>query len=48
VNYPELDMASFGPTLLSPHTPSERCLIPTVEKFYNYVLEILKNIPVKG
>jgi dipeptidase D len=48
VNYPEMDMASFGPTLLSPHTPSERCLIPTVEKFYNYVLEILKNIPVKG
>ena len=47
VNYPEMDMASFGPTLLSPHTPSERCLIPTVEKFYNYVLEILKNIPVK-
>lgn len=44
-NYPEMDMASFGPTLVSPHTPSEACLIPTVEKFYNYLLEILKNIP---
>jgi len=45
VNYPDMDMASMGPTLLSPHTPSERCHIPSVEKFYNFVLEILKNIP---
>lgn len=47
-NYPEMDMASFGPTLVSPHTPSEACKIDTVERFYNFVLEILKNIPVKG
>lgn len=47
VNYPEMDMASFGPTLVSPHTPSEACLIPTVERFYNFILEILKNIPKK-
>ena len=47
VNYPEMDMASFGPTLVSPHTPSEACLIPTVERFYNFILEILKNIPNK-
>lgn len=47
VNYPEMDMASFGPTLMSPHTPNERCLIPTVGKFYDYLLEVLKNIPVK-
>ena len=45
--YPEMDMASFGPTLLSPHTPSERCYIPSVGKFYNYVVELLKNIPCK-
>lgn len=45
VNYPEMDMASFGPTLVSPHTPNEACLIPTVEKFYKFLLEILKNIP---
>lgn len=45
VNYPEMDMASFGPTLVSPHTPSEACYIPSVEKFYNFILEILKNIP---
>lgn len=47
VTYPDMDMASFGPTLLSPHTPNERCLIPTVGRFYDYVLEILKNIPEK-
>ena len=47
VNYPDMDMASFGPTLRSPHTPDERCLIPTVGRFYDYVKEILKNIPEK-
>lgn len=47
VTYPEMDMASFGPTLESPHTPSERCQIPSVEKFYNYLVELLKNIPAK-
>lgn len=47
VNYPDMDMASYGPTLVSPHTPNEACLIPTVERFYNFTLEILKNIPKK-
>jgi dipeptidase D len=47
VNYPEMDMASYGPTLVSPHTPVEACHIPSVEKFYNFTLEILKNIPKK-
>ena len=45
VNYPDMDMASYGPTLVSPHTPNEACHIPTVERFYNFTLEILKNIP---
>ena len=47
VNYPEMDMASYGPTLVSPHTPNEACLISSVERFYNFTLEILKNIPKK-
>ncbi len=47
VTYPEMDMASFGPTLLSPHTPDERCFIPSVEKFYNFLVEMLKHIPAK-
>ena len=48
VTYPEMDMASFGPTLLSPHTPDERCYIPSVGKFYDFVVEMLKHIPAKG
>lgn len=47
VNYPEMDMASIGPTLLSPHTPDERCHIPSVGRFYDFVCEVLKNIPEK-
>ena len=45
--YPEMEMASIGPTLRSPHTPDERCNIPSVAKSYEYVLEVLKNIPAR-
>ena len=43
--YPKMDMVSFGPTQLAIHTPDERVNIRTVQKFYSFVLEILKNIP---
>ena len=46
-NYPHWDMISCGPTLMSPHSPDERLLIPTVEKFWNFIKEVLKNIPAK-
>lgn len=45
--YPSLDMVSFGPTLRGVHSPDERMLIPTVEKFWKHLLEILKNIPAQ-
>jgi dipeptidase D len=45
--YPELDMVSFGPTLRNVHTPDECLYIPTVEMTWNFLLEILKNIPKK-
>ena len=48
VTYPEMDMASFGPTLLSPHTPDECCHIPSVSKFYGFLVEMLKHIPAKS
>ena len=44
--YPSLDMISFGPTLRGVHSPDERLLIPTVQMVWDYLLEILKNIPV--
>ena len=45
--YPKMDMVSFGPTLRSPHTPNERCLIPSVDKYYKFVLTTLERTPKK-
>lgn len=44
--YPNWDMISFGPTIRSPHSPDERVYIPSVEKFWNFLVETLKNIPI--
>lgn len=40
---PGMDMISFGPTLQSVHSPDEKIYINTVEKFWDYLLEILKS-----
>lgn len=45
--YPKWDMISFGPTIRSPHSPDEKVNIATVEKFWNYLVEALQNIPKK-
>ncbi len=45
--YPKMEMISFGPTLQSPHSPDERCYIPSAKKFYDYLLATLEAIPVK-
>lgn len=45
--YPELDMISFGPTLQGVHSPDERMHIPSVEKFWMHLLDILKHAPCK-
>jgi dipeptidase D len=42
-----MDMISFGPTLRGVHSPDERMLIPTVDKFWRHLLDILKHIPEK-
>lgn len=44
---PNLDMISFGPTLRSPHSPAERVLIPTVKKFYDFLVATLEQTPLK-
>lgn len=46
-NYPHWDMISCGPTLMSPHSPDERLLIPTVKKFWGFIKEVMLNIPKK-
>ncbi|MBN1132594.1 MAG: aminoacyl-histidine dipeptidase [Bacteroidales bacterium] len=43
--YPGLDMISFGPTIKGAHTPEERLNIETVQKFWVFLLTILKEIP---
>lgn len=44
---PHMDMVSFGPTLRSPHTPNERCNIPSVARYWSFVKTILERIPKK-
>ena len=45
--YPHWDMVSFGPTLLSPHSPDERCYIPSVQKIWDYLKAVLAAIPAQ-
>ncbi|PSL44316.1 dipeptidase D [Chitinophaga niastensis] len=42
-----LDMISFGPTIHGAHSPDECVQISSVGRFYNYLLHILREIPVK-
>ena len=42
--FPGMDMVSFGPTLEGVHSPDEKIYIDTVERFWNYLLEILKRV----
>ena len=44
-NYPDMEMISFGPNIKGAHSPDERAQISSVQKFWIFVLEILKNIP---
>ncbi len=46
-NYPDIDMISYGPTILGAHSPDERVSIESVQKFWKYLLEVLKVIPNK-
>ncbi len=42
--YPGMDMVSFGPTLEGVHSPDEKIHIDTVEKYWNFLLGILRNV----
>ena len=45
--YPGLDMISFGPTIRFPHSPDEKVHIESVQKFWDFLLRTLEDIPVK-
>lgn len=42
--YPGLDMVSFGPTMRDVHSPDEKLLIPTVEKFWRHLTTVLEKV----
>lgn len=46
-NYPKMDMISFGPTILGAHSPEERVSISSTQKFWKFLIAILKNVPSK-
>ena len=48
LNYPGLDMISFGPTIRNPHSPDEKVNIKTVEKFWDFLLDVLADTPIKN
>lgn len=46
-HYPKMDMISFGPTIRYPHSPDEKVNIDTVQKFWDFLVLTLANIPAK-
>ena len=42
-----MDMVSFGPTIKGPHSPDERVEIESVDKFWDLLLKILKDLATK-
>ncbi len=46
-SYPDMDMVSIGPTIKFPHSPDEKIEIATVEQYWQLLVAVLANIPVK-
>lgn len=46
-NYPNLDMISFGPTICFPHSPDEKVEIASVAKFWDFMVSVVENAPLK-
>ena len=46
-SYPGLDMVSFGPTIRFPHSPDEKVLVDSVQKFWDYLVLTLEHVPEK-
>jgi dipeptidase D len=42
--YPGMQMVSFGPTIVNPHSPDERVQISTVESFWRYLKLVLETV----
>ena len=42
--FPNMEMISFGPTIIGPHSPDERVNIKSVEKIWRFLVTLLKNL----
>ena len=42
--YPGMQMASFGPTIMNPHSPDERVQISTVDDFWKFLKLVLESL----
>jgi len=42
--YPNLEMISIGPNILGAHSPEERLQISSTQKFWNFLVELLKEL----
>ena len=47
MNYPEMQMISFGPNIRGAHSPDEKVQISSVQKYWGFLMETLKRIPTK-
>ena len=45
-NYPDMQMISFGPNIRGAHSPDECVQISSVQKYWRFLLETLRQIPV--
>lgn len=41
---PDTEMISYGPTIVGAHTPQEKANIPSIERMFNYTVELLKEL----
>jgi dipeptidase D len=39
-----MQMVSFGPTIVDPHSPNERVQISTVQSFWKYLKTVLEKL----
>jgi dipeptidase D len=46
-NYPDMQMISFGPNIRGAHSPDEKVQISSVQKYWKYLMKVLKEIPKK-
>lgn len=47
-NYPHMDMVSFGPNITGAHSPDEKVQISSVQKIWDWLLQVLLTIPHKN